>query len=54
MALLRADIANKAADTAYKEGLLKYEPWKLTALAFGAGATVMGAIIGLLTLVLRH
>ena len=51
---MRADIANKQADTALKEGLLKYEPWKLTFIAFGAGAGVMGAIFGLLSLILRH
>ena len=51
---MEADIANKQADTAYKQGLLKYEPWKVGFLAFAAGAGLMGALVGLLTLVLRH
>ncbi len=25
---MRADLENKQADTAYKLGLLRYEPWK--------------------------
>lgn len=51
---MRAQIDNLKTDAAYKEGLLKYEPWKLTFIAFGAGAGVMGALLGLLTLILRH
>jgi len=46
--LLKADIANKQADTEYKRGLLRYEPWKVVAISFGAGAAVMGAAVGLL------
>lgn len=46
--LMQADIDNKRADTAYKEGLLRYEPWKVVAVAFGGGAAVMGAAIALL------
>ena len=47
--LLKVDIANKQADTAYKEGLLRYEPWKVVGVAFGAGATVMGAAVALVS-----
>lgn len=53
MALMRADIANKDADTAYKQGLLRYEPWKVIALAAGAGAGAMAAAVGLMTAVVR-
>ena len=45
---MRADIANKQADTEYKKGLLKYEPWKLVLTAFGAGAALMLALVALL------
>jgi len=51
--LMRADISNKQADTAYKLGLLRYEPWKVVAVAFGAGAAIMGASVALVTAVLR-
>ena len=33
---------------------MKWEPWKAMAIAFGAGAAFMGAIVGLLTLLLKH
>ncbi len=51
--LMRADISNKQADTAYKLGLLRYEPWKVVAVAFGAGAAVMGASVALVTAAFR-
>lgn len=54
MALMRADIANKTADTALKEGLLRFEPWKVVLAAFLSGAATIGAIVGLLTAILRH
>ncbi len=50
---MRADISNKQADTAYKLGLLRYEPWKVVAVAFGAGAAVMGASVALVSAGLR-
>ena len=34
----------------YKEQL-KWEPWKVVALAFGAGAAFTSAVLGILTLV---
>jgi hypothetical protein len=49
IALMQADIANKEADTAYKQGLLRYEPWKVVGVAFGAGAAVMGAAVALVS-----
>jgi hypothetical protein len=53
VALMKADIANKQADTAYKEGLLRYEPWKVIALAAGAGAGAMAAAVALMTALVR-
>ena len=44
---MRADIDNKGADTAYKQGLLAYEPWKVAFAAFATGAALVGAIVGL-------
>ena len=48
MALMRADLENKQADTAYKLGLLRYEPWKVFATAVAASAPLFGAIGGVL------
>jgi hypothetical protein len=53
IALMRADIGNKEADTAYKQGLLRYEPWKVIALAAGAGAGAMAAAVALMTALVR-
>ena len=44
-----AHIENLNADTDYKRGLLRYEPWKLTVTAMGAGAALVLAIIALLS-----
>jgi hypothetical protein len=38
------------ADTEYKRGLLRYEPWKLAFAAFGAGAALVAALVALLGL----
>jgi hypothetical protein len=39
------DIAAKDADTAYKKGLLRYEPWKLVLGGLlGAGAGLMAGV----------
>lgn len=49
--IMRADIANKEADTQYKQGLLRFEPWKIvvTAMAAGGGLFAGGAAaLGLL------
>ena len=51
---MRADIENKQADTAYKQGLLRYEPWKVVTTAFGAGFALCGGLVALLTFVLAH
>jgi hypothetical protein len=53
MALMQADAENKRMDTRYKEGLHRYEPWKLMAAAFGAGAAVIIAATGAAALILR-
>jgi hypothetical protein len=44
-----AHIENMKADTEYKRGLLKYEPWKVVITALGAGAALTLAIIALLS-----
>jgi hypothetical protein len=44
---MKADIASKQADTAYKEGLLRFEPWKVVVSAFATGAAVVAAIVAL-------
>jgi hypothetical protein len=44
-----ADIENKRADTAYKLTLARWEPAKAMAVAAGAGATIMLAVIALAT-----
>ena len=49
MELMRADIENKQADTRYKLRLAEWEPWKAMFLAFGAGASLVVAIIAVLT-----
>ena len=48
MALMRADLENKQADTTYKLGLLRYEPWKVFTTAVAASAALFGAIGGVL------
>ncbi len=48
-----ADIRNKNADTAYKDGLARWEPWKVLATGFAAGAATLTAAIGLLALILH-
>lgn len=45
---MRADIDNKRADTEYKRGLLRYEPWKVALTGLGAGAALTLAMIALL------
>jgi len=45
---MRADIRNKNADTAYKLGLLRFEPWKLVVVSIGAGVALLAAVQALL------
>ena len=52
LALMRADIANKRADSGYKGGLLRYEPWKVMATVMGATAAVAAAVFGALGYIL--
>lgn len=47
--LMQADIDNKRTDTAYKMGLLRYEPWKVIATSAGAGAGFVIALVALAT-----
>lgn len=35
-------------------GQITWEPWKAIIAAFGAGAAVMGVVVGLLALLLHH
>jgi hypothetical protein len=51
---MKAQIENLQTDTRYKRRLADWEPWKAVAVAAGAGAALMGAVIGILTLILRH
>ena len=51
---MKADIANKEADTQYKRGLLLWEPWKVLAAGIGAGAAIMVAATAIATLILRQ
>jgi hypothetical protein len=50
----RAHIENMQADTNYKRLLAEWEPWKAIAVAAGAGATLMLALVAIATLVLAH
>jgi hypothetical protein len=58
MEQMRADIANKTADTEYKRGLLRYEPWKLVLTtgvsALLAVAAAVGAGVGVGNLIWAH
>jgi hypothetical protein len=44
--LMIADIDNKRADTEYKHGLLRWEPWRLVITAVAAGGVIGGALVG--------
>jgi RsiW-degrading membrane proteinase PrsW (M82 family) len=52
--LMRTQIENLKADTTYKLRLADFEPWKVVLGAFLSGAATLGAIVGLLTFILRH
>ena len=43
VSIMRADLANKNADTEYKRGLLRYEPWKVVLGGMTAGAALFAA-----------
>ena len=45
---MRADIANKNADTNYKQGLLRFEPWKIALTGMAAGGALVAALVTLL------
>lgn len=46
--------SNLKNDSEYKRGLLRFEPWKIVLGGFLSGAATLGAIVGLLTFILRH
>ncbi len=41
---MRADVANKNADTDLKSEQLRWEPWKVVATVFTATAAVFGSV----------
>lgn len=49
-----ADIDNKRADTGYKLGLLRFEPWKIVITALAAGGVLGGAFVGAISYVNRQ
>jgi hypothetical protein len=51
---MRADIANKTADTYLKDEQRRWEPWKALSAAFGAGIAVASGLIALTAWVLTH
>lgn len=51
---MRADIAKKQADSEYKRGLLRFEPWKLVLTAFVAGGALVGGMTALLGYLAPH
>ena len=51
---MRAEIANKNADTNLKDEQRRWEPWKALSAAFGAGLAVASGLIALITWVLTH
>jgi len=50
----KAHIENMEADTEYKRGLLKYEPWKVVITALAAGAALAAAGITIAAFVLAR
>lgn len=54
MAVMRADLANKEADTDYKRGLLKAEFWKVMVAVITATAGLFGVLGAILGYVLAH
>jgi hypothetical protein len=51
---MRADLANKNADTTLKLEQARWEPWKALSAAFGAGVAVASALIAAIAWVLSH
>lgn len=54
VALMKADIANKKADTDLKQEQLRWEPWKALSAAFGAGLAVASGLIAAIAWVLTR
>jgi hypothetical protein len=51
---MKADIANKDADTLLKREQVRREPWKALSAAFGAGIAVASGLIALAAWMLTH
>ena len=51
---MRADIANKEADTRLKDEQRRWEPWKALSAAFGAGLAVASGLIALAAWIIAH
>lgn len=54
MAAMRADIANKQADTALKDEQRRWEPVKAMSAAFAAGLAVATGLIGAIAWAMSH
>jgi hypothetical protein len=54
VALMKADISNKNADTDLKREQLRWEPWKALSAAFGAGVAVASGLIAATAWVVTH
>ena len=52
MAQIRADIANKEADTDFKRSAARSEPYKMMAAMVGATAAIFGTLFGILGYIL--
>ena len=46
--LMRADLANKTADTMLKREQIRWEPWKALSAAFGAGIAVASGLMAII------
>ncbi|WP_428542087.1 hypothetical protein [Rhodopila sp.] len=51
---MRADIANKTADTKLKEEQRRWEPWKALSAAVGAGVAVTSALFAVMAWTFAH
>lgn len=51
--IMQAELANKTADTEYKRGLLRFEPWKIVVTAFAAGGALVAGTAAAMGLILH-
>jgi hypothetical protein len=54
VALMKADIATRTADTELKQEQLRWEPWKALSAALGAGVAFASGLIAVIAWVLTH